>query len=319
MVRAPGVFAAFPEAEATRRRLRAEGRLRDDLGVLRLDDGIVFPADDGPEYDFPARAVRPRHYSDLLDAPWATAAPRAFDTLGDILIVKVPEALWPHRETLGEALRAFHDARAVFHDHGVQGTFRTRNLERIAGEGDSETQVTEHGARLWVDPSKAYFSPRLADERGRIARLVAPGERFLDLFGGVAPQGVQAAKAGAHVTSLDLNPEAVALAQRNAAANRAAIDAQCMDAHDATGAFDRVVMNLPHGAKDFLDVAARVAAPGAMVHHHEILADAELEARKGSLVADFAALGRSVTLRHVRHVRAYSAVESHFVFDLELT
>ena len=318
MVRAPGVFAAFPEAEATRRRLRAEGRLRDDLGVLRLEHGIVFPTDEGTEYDFPARTVRPRHYSDLLDAPWAAQAPRAFDALGDILIVKVPDALWPHREPLGEAMRAFHDARAVFHDHGVQGTFRTRNLERIAGEGGSETQVTEHGARLWVDPAKAYFSPRLADERGRIAGLVSPGERFLDLFGGVAPQGVQAAKADAQVTSLDLNPEAAALARRNAEANRVAIDAQCMDAREAAGAFDRVVMNLPHGAKEFLDVAARVAVPGAMVHHHEILRDADLEARKASLIQDFAALDRTATLRHVRHVRAYSAVESHFVFDLEL-
>lgn len=311
------MHAAFSEAEAVRRRLIDEGRLRNDLKVAKDATGIWFPTTEGEAtYTFEPQPARARHYTDLLDWPAERLAtcPRAFDHLGDILIVKVPPTMWDDRAELGEAMRRFTDARAVFHDDGVTGEFRTRKLERIAGAGNSETTVQENGVSLHVDPAAAYYSPRLANERQRVTTLTQAGERVIDLFGGVAPQGVQLAKHGAEVVSVDLNPEAVRLARQNAEINKVDLDVHCGDARvlaTELAPADRVIMNLPHGAKHFLAEGARLTQSGGVLHHHEILRVADLAKRETEL----AAIG---TVEHVRHVRAYSAQEAHYVFDLRI-
>lgn len=315
MVQAPGVSVPAREAEATRRRLQADGTLRLDLHPLKDGEKIVFAVDEAPEtFDFREREVRPDGYQDLLPEHLREIAPRAFEAMGDIAIVKVPQDLWGERETLGAALLEFVGARAVFHDGGVQGTFRVRDLTRIGGTGDSATVVQENGFRLHVDVGQAYFSPRLASERARVADLVQPGESVVDLFGGVAPFAVQAARAGGNVVSIDLNPAAEPLAQQNAESNGVNVDVRCGDAREVAAALppaDRIVMNLPHGAKHFLDVAVGLSTSGTVVHYHEIMPDADKSARCKELET---ALSGAVA--STRHVRNYAKGESHWVFDV---
>lgn len=330
MVQALGVRVPRAEAEATRRRLLDLDALRIDLTVGRDGDFVVFPVLDscGPrlpaiEFDFQPREVRVATYQDLLPRELHESAPRAFDVLGDIVIVKVPSDLWPQAARIGAALLSFHRARAVFHDRGVKDPYRVRELERIAGTGSAQTTVHENGVRLHVDPSKAYFSPRLAGERERVVAKVKPGEHLVDLFGGVAPLGVQAAKVGAIVDSIDLNPDAVALARSNAEENNVTdrLTLHCGDARVVAKQLtpaDRIFMNLPHGAKEFLDVACALAKPGATIHHHEILPAADIETREQELKSQLAKLGRHVHAIAIRTVRNYSPQEAHFAFDLEV-
>lgn len=317
MVQAPGIRVSASEAEATRRRLHAEGILRADLHPLSVDGDVVFAVDAAPDqFEFKPRTVRPKAYTDLLPDSLREAAPRAFDAIGDIAIIKVPDSQWEDRQEIGEALQEFLNARAVFHDRGVQGEYRVRELERIAGEGGSATAVMENGCVLHVDVAKAYFSPRLATERDRVAQLVCPGEYVVDLFGGVAPFGVQAAKRGARVTSIDLNPDAHALAQQNAQSNGVDLDLHCGDARrvaEEMDRVDRIVMNLPHGAKHFLDVAQGLSHPGTVVHYHEILPDADVDARADAVASELN--GRVLSKRHVRN---YAKTDSHWAIDVEV-
>ncbi len=327
MVRADGVKVPRAEAETTRRRLIDLGVLRSDLEVARDGEHVVFPVAHacGPKlpivaFDFTPRATRLRSYQELLPEPLRDLAPRAFDTLGDIILVKVPRELASHRAELGAALLEFHACRAVFADGGVKDPYRTRQLERIAGQGESLTRITENGCALWVDPAKAYFSPRLAHERERVAALVHAGERVVDLFGGVAPFGIQLAKKGATVHSVDLNPAATELAARNVEANGVAdrITLHTGDARAVAMALpkaDRLLLNLPHGAKHFLDVAARLAKPDATVHYHEILPSESAEARAAAVAAELGRHDWPCQLSASRTVRNYSPQESHIVFD----
>lgn len=325
MVQSAGIRVARSEAEATRRRLRELGVLRTDLDVAKAGDDVIFPVTDscGPTlptapFEFTARAVQPRSYLDLLPERLRAAAPRSFDVLGDIVIVKIPPEQKDEASAIGDALLEFHAARAVFHDDGVQGPFRVRALRRIAGKGPSLTRVTENGAKLWVDPGAAYFSPRLATERERIARLVRPDESVVDLFCGVGPFVVACARAGARVTGIDLNPAAIELARRNVEENGTTarvvlIEGDARVASRGLSKADRVILNLPHGAKDFLDVARRVCRPGGVVHYHEILSPSDADTR-GRTVAN--ELGGRVVAS--RQVRAYSPSEEHRVFDVRL-
>jgi tRNA (guanine37-N1)-methyltransferase len=333
VVRAKGVRVPRSEAEATRRRLLELGVLRIDLQVARDGDDVVFPVADscGPTlptapHDFLARDVRPAGYQDLLRWPadLKALAPRAFDQVGDVAVVKVPPELSGRAAEIGDALLRFNGVRAVFHDRGVEGEFRVRDLERIAGTGDALTQVAENGVRLWVDLSKAYYSPRLASERARVVGLVQAGETVADLFGGVAPLGVQAALKGATVDSVDLNPDAVELAKMNVRDNGLAGQVRLWlgDARDVAKELpqaDRVVMNLPHAAKHFLDAAARVAKPRATIHYHEILPEAAVQGRTTHLLNELDLCGWGGRLVRHRVVRNYSPQEAHVVFDLQGT
>lgn len=333
MVKALGIRVPRGEAEATRRRLLELDALRLDLAVAKDGEDIVFPVLDscGPTlptkpFEFDARQLRPAGYQDLL--PWpadlVALAPRAFDQVGDIVVVKVPPEIADKARIaeLGDAMLRFHHARAVFHDAGVKDPHRVRALERIAGEGGALTQVNENGARLWVDLSRAYFSPRLASERARVAELVRPGETVADLFGGVAPFGVQAAMRGAEVDSVDINPEAVDLARRNVTDLRLQGKVRLWqgDAREVAKDLppaDRVVMNLPHGAKHFLDVAARVAKPTATIHYHEITPPEEWERRSTKVLDELDLCGWGGRLVQHRVVRNYSPQEAHMVFDFK--
>lgn len=331
MVKALGVRVPRGEAEATRRRLLELDALRLDLAVAKDGEDIVFPVLDscGPTlptrpFEFEARQLRPAGYQDLL--PWpadlAAQAPRAFDQVGDIVVVKVPAELKARQAELGDAILRFHHARAVFHDAGVKDAHRVRALELIAGSGGALTQVNENGVRLWVDLSKAYFSPRLASERARVAALVKQNETVADLFGGVAPFGIQAAQRGAEVDSVDINPEAIDLAKRNVTDNRlqGRVRLWLGDAREVAKeipAADRVMMNLPHDAKHFLDVAARVAKPTAMVHYHEILPPDQAVMRSSKVLAELGEAGWNGRLASHRVVRNYSPQEAHVVFDLQ--
>jgi tRNA (guanine37-N1)-methyltransferase len=315
------------EAETTRRRLLELGVLRIDLDVAQDGEFVVFPVSEacGPKlpvvaYEFQPRPVRARSYQDNLPKSLRDKAPRAFETMGDIVVVKVPDEIWDSRAHIGQALLRFEHARAVFHDHGVQDPHRTRKLERIAGEGGSLTEVKENGLDLLVDPAAAYFSPRLATERARVVKLARPGESVIDLFGGVAPFGVQLAAAGAFVHSVDLNLDATKLALENAKRNRVEerIRFHTGDAREVAKNLpkaDRIIMNLPHGAKHFLDVAASIAKPNATVHYHEILPLEQADERAQAVAAELAVHGwRCRPVLH-RVVRNYSPQEAHVAFD----
>ncbi len=301
------------------------------MAVARDGNRVVFPvttkeAADGT-YAFVARDVRPVDYTGYLEG-WSEAdrdqAPRAFEQLGDICIIKIPPDLWQRRADVGDALAQFTSARAVFHDHGVKGEYRCRDLERLAGTGTAETTVVENGAQLVIDVTKAYYSPRLATERQRLLNQLAAGASVIDLFCGIGPLVVQAARAGAHVTACDLNPAAVQLAKQNLAANDVTATISCADARvfaadlAASGkSADHVVMNLPHGAMEFVDAAAPLVAAGGRLHYHEIMDDGELEARQGELVQQLAQ--RTHGPWHVetaRHVRTYAPGTGHYALDL---
>jgi tRNA (guanine37-N1)-methyltransferase len=81
--------------------------------------------------------------------------PSSFDVIGDVAIIKLPEVLFPYKEQIGNAMILVNrNIRVVMTDSGVKGDLRVRELERIAGEGSSETIHKEFGVRMVADPSK---------------------------------------------------------------------------------------------------------------------------------------------------------------------
>jgi tRNA (guanine37-N1)-methyltransferase len=209
--------------------------------------------------------------------------PRALDVIGDIAIIEIPHELQANESLIGEAILKTHkNVRTVLAKVGaVTGTYRLRKLETIAGEHQTTTIHKEHGCQYHVDVATAYFSPRLSHEHHRVASLIQKRETVVDLFAGVGPFSVLIAKknADAKVYAVDINPDAIELLKRNIRLNR--VENRVIpilgDAEQAVetrllGIADRVIMNLPEKAIEFVDTACKAVKPaGGTVHYYAFI------------------------------------------------
>jgi tRNA (guanine37-N1)-methyltransferase len=321
------------EAERRRRALAAAGALRTDLGPDRDARFVYLPVKEGApgaegelcERDFEPNRKAPASYRDLARVPANVrdVLPRSYDVIGRVIVIKIPDELAQYREEIGRALlQARPEARSVAQDRGVQGEDRVRCLSVIAGEPDLWTVHVEHGIRFELDPSKVYFSPRLATERLRVTELVKDGEAVLDMFAGVGPFSIMIAKRAnpSAVRAADINPAAIEYLKRNIRLNKVSgVEPLLSDARELPGKVppaDRIIMNLPHSAFDFLPEALGLLRPGGTIHLYEIIARERKAERTDAVAAAVEFAGRRLAQARLRLVRGYSKVESHFVFDL---
>ena len=215
----------------------------------------------------------------------------AFDQIGEIIIVRIPDSLLPKKKIIGEALlNDVKIVRSVFYQaSAVEGDFRTRNLEVIAGEDNTETEYREFGCKFIVDVENAFFSPRLSTERDRIANLIQEGEVMTNMFAGVGMFSIIAAKKKkCTVYSLDINPIASNLCERNIKLNKLAGEVISING-DSTQIIneqlenksDRTLMLLPERSDEFLESAIKTTKDGGIIHYYShIHADKKSDAGK---------------------------------------
>lgn len=310
------------DGERWRRHLRERGLLRGDLGIRCSGEWILLPVrtPDGPapagewldaEFD-PRGPSRPSSYRELLDLPpmLARELPRAFDVVGDIVVIRLPESLRSRAVEIGSALRTFvPGARRVGIDHGVRGPFRLRAIEVVSGEGPLRTVHRENGIDFVVDLDRAYFSPRLAREHDRVARAARPGERVLDLCCGIGPFALTLAVRvpSLKIAAVDLNPDAIDLLRENAGRLSVGdrIEAQCADAAEFLREgppVNRAVLNLPHTGATLLGPLSARVAPGGSIHYYEVVARVNRATRPIELIGHLRPGGGwTVSEEHVVH------------------
>ena len=215
----------------------------------------------------------------------------AFDQIGDIIIVRIPESLLSKKKLIGETLlKEVKIARSVFYQaSAVEGDFRTRNLEILAGEDKTETEYKEFGCRFTVDVENAFFSPRLSTERERIANLVKEEEIVVNMFAGVGMFSIMAAKKKkCTVFSIDINPIASKLCEKNIVSNKllgSVIsingDASEIIKEQLENKSDRTLMLLPERSDEFLQSAINATKDGGIIHYYShIHADKKTDAGK---------------------------------------
>ena len=215
----------------------------------------------------------------------------AFDQIGEIIIVRIPDSLLSKKEIIGKTLLdEVKIVRSVFYQaSAVEGEFRTRSLEILAGEDNTETEYREFGCRFTVDVKNAFFSPRLSTERERIANLIQNGEVMTNMFAGIGMFSITAAKKKkCTVYSLDINPVASKLCETNIGLNKLAGniisingDASKIIKEQLVDKSDRTLMVLPERSDEFLESAINTTKDGGIIHYYShIHADKKTDAGK---------------------------------------
>ena len=173
----------------------------------------------------------------------------------------------------------------------IDDTFRFFKMELLAGDDDLRATVKENGCQFTFDYSKVYWNSRLATEHRALIELMHPGDVVLDVFAGVGPFSLPAAKKGCTVHANDLNPSAYHHLQCNAKANKLSLQSYNLDGRDFIRKMAmeilkdsqhpvHVIMNLPASAVEFLDVFKDLgirSTPTIHCYHFSKAADAKLD------------------------------------------
>ncbi|SVD46707.1 uncharacterized protein METZ01_LOCUS399561, partial [marine metagenome] len=215
----------------------------------------------------------------------------SFDQVGEIIVLRIPDSLQAKKKIIGETLlEQVKTARSVFYQSSpVEGEFRTRSLEILAGIDNTQTEYKETGCKFIVDVEKAFFSPRLSTERERIVGLVKDGEVVVNMFGGIGMFSILIAKTKkCTVYNIDINPEATKLCNKNIEINKLVGniisiegDSSKIKNYNIENKSDRTLMLLPEQSDKFLDSAILTTKNNGVIHYYShIHADKKLDAPK---------------------------------------
>ena len=273
----------------------------------------------------------PRTLIDALDGKLSpeelALLPRAYDLIGDIAVLEIPDEIAQYSKLIGVAFHDIHsNFKTVLAKKGaISGTTRVREYSLLAGEDRTKTIHTEYGCRLAVDVTKSYFSPRLLEEHNRIAQLVQQGELIVDMFCGVGPFAIHIAKQKeAKVIAIDINQSAIDLLCESIGLNKlvGTIVPVVADAHDYVNtnklSVDRVIMNHPSGASDFVSDACSILKIGGIMHYYDFIGgntpEDTLKEKVTQLVENEGRKVKSIDL--VRRVRDSAPHEFQMVADV---
>ena len=265
----------------------------------------------------------------------------SFDIIGDIVILEIPENLKDQKQIIGEAALNFTKRKSIFmKKSAIEGITRTRQLEHIAGDKALETIHKEHGARFKLDVSKVYFSPRLATERKRIAKQVKDKETILDMFAGIGPFSIIIAKEkNVDITAADINKSAIEYMEENIKLNKlkgritpvlgdvnqiAKEDQKFSNSLNMADEkfqknntkFDRIIMNLPGTAKDFLDLAISLINDEGTIHYYEFSDSYDSGIKRIKKIAE--SQNKEVEVLATRKVKSSRPGEWHIVIDVKI-
>ena len=198
--------------------------------------------------------------------------PTSFETIGHIAHLNLRIEHEPFKHLIGEVILDKNPViKTVVNKIGaIEATFRFFQMELLAGEDRMQVEVKEEGCLFAFDYSKVYWNSRLQHEHRRLVQVFSKGQRVCDLFCGVGPFSLPAAKKGCIVYANDLNPDSVKYLDLNKDKNKIPSknlltfnsDARdfIMKSHnllnkekETTCFFDHYIMNLPASAHEFLD------------------------------------------------------------------
>ncbi|PSP94155.1 SAM-dependent methyltransferase [Halobacteriales archaeon QS_4_62_28] len=319
--------------EEIRQRLADADLVAESHDIVVADDSIYIPVTDPAavptdldvvEYDAPLRESQTMPADHLGFDP-------TYERIGEVILIDEDDS--ERATTVADAIvESDLPVRTVLNRASkVKGETRVRDWEVLTALDDgterrpTEVVHREYGCEFLLDLDAVYFSPRLATERHRVVEQVDDGERTFDMFAGVGPFVIPFARGGATAVGVDINAAAIEYLRENARRNT--VEEHVTGIHgdvrevatNYTDWADRIVMNLPHSAGDFLDAALTIAGDGCTLHYYDIQHDDDPfgpgeRAIRAAFEPDY-----DVTVQNRHTVRSYAPHELNVVLDVRLT
>ncbi|XP_024028296.1 tRNA (guanine(37)-N1)-methyltransferase 1 isoform X2 [Morus notabilis] len=163
--------------------------------------------------------------NEILEAllPEGMIVPSAFETVGHIAHLNLRDEHVPYKKLIAKVILDKNKPKiqtVVNKIDAIHNDYRTMQLEVLGGNQSLVTTVVENGLRFHVDLASVYWNSRLATERQRLLNGFTRKDVVCDVFSGVGPIAISAAKIVKRVYANDLNPHAIEYLERNSVLNK---------------------------------------------------------------------------------------------------
>lgn len=205
--------------------------------------------------------------------PKSLEIPTSYSIIGHIVHLNLRDSQLPYKSLIGQVLldNIAHARTVVNKLNTIDTTYRYFSMEILAGDDDTIATVKENGVTYKFDFARVYWNPRLSTEHANLLSMMSKGDVLYDVFAGVGPFAIPAARKGVNVLANDLNPESYKWLRHNAEVNkvknlrsynmdgrdflRTVVKSDIIERRDrgASGC-EHIAMNLPALASQFLDV-----------------------------------------------------------------
>lgn len=202
-----------------------------------------------------------------------------FSRVGHIAHLNLRDHQLPYQKLIGQVIMDKNPGITcvVNKTNTIDSTYRNFQMEVLAGENNMVAKVRENGVSYEFDFSQVYWNPRLSTEHERVVSMLKRGDVVFDVFAGVGPFAVPAARRGCTVLANDLNPESHRWLVHNCQLNKVTskVTTFNLDGREfirgpvkkrlpgllSSDAGVHFVMNLPALALQFLDAFKGLLAP----------------------------------------------------------
>lgn len=268
--------------------------------------------------------------------------PKSYDIIGHIAIVEFNrfkdlsyrKASRYKKEFAKALLITNNNIKSIYEKKSeIKGKFRLRKLKLLMGQDNPKAVYRENNCTFNINVKKAFFSPRLAYERKRVANYnFKDHELIIDMFAGVGPFSIQLAKFhDVQIYAFDINPVAYKYLKKNIILNKtkgkinpfninvkSLLNSTSTLGNELKHKANRVIMNLPEKSLNFIKIACfLMKLKGGIIHNYQFVnkpqsKERAVESLKGSLEKYFWTIKK---ISDCRIVKSYSPEIDLVVID----
>lgn len=253
-----------------------------------------------------------------------------YDVVGNIAVIKFDRdvSIAFKKKFASDYLKKNKSVSTVLEKVGkFSGRLRTLKTRWLAGDKTLEARYRENGCEFRFNVETCYFSPRLSEERKKIASFVKKGERVLVMFGGVAPFAITIGKTRKpkSVVSVELGRACLPYALMNVKRNKLEPIVKVVQGDvrrvigsgkEVSGVFDRIVMTRPNLEDSFLDVAFRVCKKGTVINYYGFYFEEEVDKLKELIFSQAKMAGERVKISRIEKAGDVGARKFRYRVDI---
>ena len=204
--------------------------------------------------------------------------PTSFNIIGNIAVFsKLPDNAKKQKLIANMLLKLNKNIKTVLLKvKQFSGEYRLPKFKILAGKKTKEALYKENNSQFKLDLEKCYFSPRLANERLRIAKQVKFNETILVMFSGIAiyPIVISRNSKAKEIYGIEINPVAHKYALENLMSNKI-INIKLFKGDvkkiipRIKLKFDRIIMPAPKNAEEYLSLIKNKIKKSTIIHFYD--------------------------------------------------
>ncbi len=253
-----------------------------------------------------------------------------YDILGDIAIVKFNEDISQEQKIskAHELLQNKSIKTVLEKANKVSGRLRTIKTNFLLGENKKETIYKESSCLFKLNVESCYFSPRLANERLEVAKLVSKkkNSNVLVMFAGVSPFSIVIAK-NSHakkIISVELGKECNKYARENVLKNKVGDRVEIMQGDvnrvvpKLDEKFDFIIMPRPNLKDSFLKSALSCAKKGTIIVYYGFSPESKKDDMIECLIKEAKKLKRKIKILKVLEAGDIAPYEHRYRVEIKV-